>query len=203
MFFGILFAVRLLVNRKQLIFIIQMKKFLLAVISMVTFATANAATSGIEDVQPDGGFNMGVMLGVPPCDDVDAKFAMTSLDFNWTLTSGMFNAGKFGQNGAIDLGLYYGFAPYSAGDYDFSQHCVVARGAFHFEFVQNLDVYAGMFGGSNLFIGDDTDSKPCIGAFAGAKYFFTEHVGVKVEFGHDFYKDHNYAPIAAGLALKF
>ncbi|MBQ0029110.1 MAG: hypothetical protein KBT32_01585 [Bacteroidales bacterium] len=182
-----------------------MKKFLLAIVAMFSFATAaNAFTSGIDDVQPKGGVNMGLMLGVPPCDDVDAKFAMTSLDVNWTITSGMFNAGKFGNNGAIDLGLYYGFAPYENHDYDFAQHCILFRSAFHFEFFPKFDVYAGLFGGVNIFTGeDDTDSKACYGPFVGCKYFFTDHFGVKAEFGHDVYKDHNYAPAAIGLAFKF
>lgn len=185
-----------------------MKKFLMAVVAMFTcVSAANAFTSGIDDVQPKGGFNMGVMLGVPPCDDVDAKFALTSVDMNWTVASGMFNAGKFGNNGAIDLGLYYGLAPYeiSGTDLSFAQHCILFRSAFHFEFVPKLDVYAGLFGGVNVFAGSDidNDSKACFGPFIGCKYFFNDVVGVKAEFGHDMYKDHNYAPAAIGLALKF
>lgn len=185
-----------------------MKKILMAVLAMFACATvANAKTSGIQDVQPKGGFNMGVMLGVPPATDdhVDAKFAMTSVDFNWTVASGFINAKKFGQNGAVDLGLYYGFAPYeTTDDYDFTQHCILFRSAFHFEFVEKLDTYAGIFGGANVWAGDaDTDNKACYGLFTGCKYYFTDHFGVKAEFGYDMYKDHNYPGAALGIALKF
>lgn len=190
-----------------------MKKFLLAVISMFTFATANAATSGIEDVQPDGGFAIGVQIGVPPA-DLDAKMPMIAVDGNWTLTSGMFNAGKFGQNGAIDLGFYYGFCAYDKSAWHWEegwqQNAVLARAAFHFEFVPKLDVYAGTFGGVNIWVpnsdakdnGGKTDVKGCFGMKIGAKYYFTESFGAKLEFGDDFIEG-NYPLVQAGVTFKF
>lgn len=189
-----------------------MKKFLMAVAAMFTFATAsNAATSGIQDVQPKGGFNLGIMLGIPPVGGGwDANMPMVSVDGNWTLTSGMFNAGKFGQNGAIDLGFYYGACHYSAHDWDDAgllQNAALVRAAFHFEFVPKLDVYAGTFGGVNIWAptGDsdwDTDVKGCFGMKIGGKYYFTEHFGLKLEFADDFIED-NYPNVAGGVTFKF
>lgn len=193
-----------------------MKKFLLAVISMFTMATANAATSGIEDVQPKGGFALGVQIGIPPVGDAwDANMPMVSVDGNWTLTSGMFNAGKFGQNGAIDLGFYYGACHYTqewgnrwySGENGLFQNAVLVRSAFHFEFVPKLDVYAGVFGGVNIWVPTkdsewDTDVKGCFGMKLGGKYYFTDKFGVKLEFADDFIEG-NYPNVAAGISLKF
>lgn len=188
-----------------------MKKFLLAVISMVTFATANAATSGIEDVQPKGGFALGVQLGIPPVGDWDANMPMIAVDGNWTLTSGMFNAGKFGQNGAIDLGFYYGACHYSNEYFGHEdgllQNALLVRSAFHFEFVPKLDVYAGTFLGVNIWVPTkdsnwDTDVKACWGMKVGAKYYFTDSFGAKLELGDDFLEG-NYPVLQAGVSFKF
>ena len=189
-----------------------MKKFLMAVAAMFTMATAaNAATSGIQDVQPKGGFNLGLMLGVPPVGgDWDANMPMISVDGNWTVASGMFNAGKFGQNGAIDLGFYYGVCHYENHyweDAGLLQNSINFRSAFHFEFVPKLDVYGGMFGGVNIWspTGDsewDTDVKGCFGLKLGGKYYFTDVFGVKLEFAHDFIED-NIPGVAGGVSFKF
>ena len=193
-----------------------MKKLIIAVLAALSFFNANAFTSGIQDVQPKGGFNLGVQIGVPPVGDQwDADMPMVSVDGNWVLASGMFNAGKFGRNGAIDLGFYAGTCIY---DYEYDgydkhhkdglwQNCILVRSAFHFEFVPKFDVYAGIFTGVNIWspTGDsdwNTDTKLCVGPFIGCKYFFTNHFGLKAEFGDDF-NEGNYPNASFGLAFKF
>ncbi len=190
-----------------------MKKLIIAVLAALSFFNANAFTSGIHDVQPKGGFNLGLQFGLPPADDnhIDATMPMVSLDGNWTVASGLFNAGKFGRNGAIDLGFYYGMCHYRESanhDNGVLQNCLLFRSAFHFEFVPKLDVYGGLFMGTNIWspTGDadwDTDTKFCGGPFIGCKYYLTQHFGFKAEFGEDMSSDHNYPNAAFGFAFKF
>ncbi len=203
-----------------------MKKCFLAIAAcLMSFASANAFTSGISDVQPKGGFNLGVSIGVPPADDKEpnedghsycyenANIPMISVDGNWVLASGMFNAGKFGQNGAIDLGFYYGFCSYENKDNDEwagVQNVIDVRCAFHFEFVPKFDVYAGIFTGVNIESPNGDDSKDqwdtytkfSAGPFIGCKYFFTDHFGLKAEFGEDV-ASCAFPNAAFGLAFKF
>lgn len=227
-------------------YIYSMKKVLFAVLALCSSLSASAFTSGIQDVQPKGGFNLGIMIGVPPAAEStldyateDALMPNVSIDGNWVVASGMFDAGKFGRNGAIDMGFYQGFCNYQ-NKYDEDircmQHEFLFRCAFHFEFVKKLDVYAGMMSGLDLYIpyGDDKDGWYCphedhhyhyhnydhrphggdrwversteghfaMGPFIGAKYFFTDHFGLKAEFATDFAS--NAAPGASfGLAFKF
>jgi hypothetical protein len=204
-----------------------MKKLIIAVLAALSFFNANAFTSGIRDVQPKGGFNLGVQIGVPPVGDWDADMPMVSVDGNWVLASGMFDAGKFGRNGAIDLGFYAGTCVYDKYKPHYYknntpyykdangtlfhdglwQNCILVRSAFHFEFVPKFDVYAGIFTGVNIWspTGDsdwNTDTKLCVGPFIGCKYFFTNHFGLKAEFGDDF-NEGNYPNASFGLAFKF
>lgn len=150
-----------------------MKKLLIASLVLCASASAFAKTAGIQDVQPKGGFNLGLTIGVPPAAQStldwateDALMPNVAIDGNWTVASGMFNAGKFGKNGAIDLGFYQGFCNY-ANQYNDEiramQHEFLVRCAFHFEFVKGLDVYAGMHSGLDLYIpyGDDKDGWYC------------------------------------------
>ncbi|MBR6104932.1 MAG: hypothetical protein IKP81_07725 [Paludibacteraceae bacterium] len=146
-----------------------MRKIILALSACCVLMNAEAKTSGIQDVQPKGGFNLGIMIGVPPADESDLEWATedplmpnVSIDGNWTVASGMFNTKKFGRNGAIDLGFYEGFCNYlnhwndEIGAMQFES---LFRCAFHFEFVKGLDLYAGMMSGINLLVpyGEDKD----------------------------------------------
>lgn len=209
-----------------------MKKLLMAVLAMFACVTvASAKTSGIQDVQKKGHFNLSINLcGVPPAADADpnewngdvhidhcfqnAKMPMMGVDGNWTLASGMFNAGKFGKNGAIDLGFYYGFCLYENAknkEWGGMQNVGLVRCAFHFEFVPKFDVYAGMFSGVNVESPYGEDSKEngwgpyadfAMGPFIGCKYYFTDHFGLKAEFGDDF-ASCAFPNASFGLAFKF
>ena len=206
-----------------------MKKFILAAAALFAALTTNAKTSGIQDVMPNGGFSLGVMFGVHPASSHDLDWATEDpvtpnfeIDGNWVLSSGFINAGKFGKNGAIDLGFYYGNCYYhNAWDEEIKcqQHVIGVRCAFHFEFVPKLDVYTGMMSGVNILVpyGDDkngyyqdggyyvtreTDASYSMGPFIGCKYYFTDCFGVRGEFAADWASD-GASGAAIGVTFKF
>lgn len=82
-----------------------------------------------------------------------------------------------------------------------------AKGAFHFQFVDKLDTYAGVLLGYNVAsvkLGDDDfDYKPeaaggvAYSTFAGARYFFKENFAAYAELGYGI------AALELGIALKF
>ncbi|MCQ2194449.1 MAG: outer membrane beta-barrel protein [Paludibacteraceae bacterium] len=196
-----------------------MKRVLFLLVSAFVCLSASAKVSGIEDAKK-GDFNLGLQLGVPAVDKFEnghdpSAIPTISLDASWVLTSGFINTKAFGQNGAIDLGLYYGFCHYSYDEHSveetLNQNIILCRSGFHFQFVPNLDTYAGAFAGANLWMweaegpgyeDDNTDTDACFGLFTGAKYYFSDLFGVKLEFGHDFNED-NYPLVAGGITFRF
>jgi hypothetical protein len=201
-----------------------MKKiFMLLATASIVFFNANAGVNGIKVAQK-GDFDLGLMVGIPPAGDydyykVDPKIPTFSLDLSWVLTSGLINTKTFGQNGAIDLGFYYGFTAYTKGvkgtniEGNQLQNCMLARSAFHFQFVENLDTYGGVFAGVNIWswdydadlgnIKDDTGVKAAFGPYIGAKYYFSEKFGAKLEFAEDISEDHNIPNVSIGVTFKF
>ncbi|MBO5799656.1 MAG: hypothetical protein J6R41_06480 [Paludibacteraceae bacterium] len=195
-----------------------MKKVLIFIVSVLAFATANAAArvGGIQYATP-GDFSLGIMLGIPPAGDNDgARMPMISLDGNWGVASGFINTSAFGQNGAIDLGFYYGICAYKQEWEERGQHkeggilqnAVLFRAAFHFQFVENLDVYGGISNGVNIWspTGDaewDTDVKYAGGMFFGGKYYFSDVFGVKAEFPVFDWNEGNLPAFAAGVSFNF
>lgn len=85
--------------------------------------------------------------------------------------------------------------------YDAEQHniFVAFRGAFHFDPVEKIDIYAGLLMGGHWkiwnyvdgadyhsFYGDNpTRNKFCFGPFIGARFFVSNAFGFKAEFGAD------------------
>jgi len=155
-----------------------------------------------------GDFTLGVMAGFPRYGD---GMPIVSLDGMWGLKDGLFHTNRFGENGAIDLGFYIGYAQnnHSFHYYDWSEDqqtlqdmgmvdqksCVLpvsVRSAFHWEFVKNLDLYAGLQTGisyrrlvqqGNVYIGGPrTRLGLFMGGYLGAKWMFTKSFGVKAEF---------------------
>ncbi len=186
---------------------------LLATASIVFF-NANAGVNGIEVAQK-GDMDLGLMIGIPPTKN--AKLPTVSLDASWVLTSGFIDTNTFGENGAVDLGFYYGFTPYGEESGHITQktfqNCMLARSAFHFQFVKNLDTYLGILTGINLWSwswedensnqdNSGTDTKGVFGAYTGAKYYFSEKFAVKMEFADDFIEG-NIPSIAMGVSFKF
>lgn len=192
-------------------------------VSAFVALSASAKVSGIEEAKK-GDFNLGLQLGLPAVDNFEnghepSSIPTISLDASWVLTSGFIKTSAFGQNGAIDLGLYYGFCHYWAEEdhweESLNQHLILLRSGFHFQFVDKLDTYAGAFLGANVWFweaeydnglgkttADSDDNDPAFGLYTGAKYYFTDVFAAKLELGHDFNED-NYPLISAGISFRF
>ena len=204
-----------------------MKKIMLLVASLFIYAGASA--SNVEKIQfaNSGDFSLGLMAGIPPH---MGNMPFVSIDGMVGLKDGFIHTNKFGDNGAVDLGVLAGFQTFNDGDYWTLP--IVARGSFHFEFVKNLDLYAGILSGVELYhwsyeemyldesgsneltVGETrkgTDIKFVYGTYLGAKWHFTEHFGLKVEFTKDWkpyrnqLREHKGALpwFAGGLSFKF
>jgi len=109
----------------------------------------------------------------------------------------------------ISVGAYFGIAGYKYDflDYKYTLMGFGARGAYHFNFLQDLDVYAGVtlgweiirlkYDGGAGVISSNT-GEFLWGPFVGARYFFTNNIGVYLEAGYS-----AISFVSAGLSLKF
>lgn len=119
---------------------------------------------------------------------------------------------------SIGIGGYFGFqtSKYSYGSwngkeygYKYTSMIPAARGTFHWTYVENLDLYAGVHLGANIQSNSEygdwptnyrwsTDSGgPYFGGFVGARYYFSDLFGVTAEIGSGI------AYLNLGVALKF
>ena len=120
--------------------------------------------------------------------------------------------------GYVGVGGYLAYTAnkYSWGDYNgedagwkYSYIVVGGRGAFHYQFVDKLDTYAGAIVGYNIASsstygpsGWSSNYTNSVGGFTystfvGARYYFTEKIAVYAEAGYGFNL------LEAGLAFKF
>ena len=200
-----------------------MKKILFAIAS--AFVALTATASNVEKIQfaNKGDMALGIMVGMPAYDG--ANMPQVSLDAMWGLKDGFCNTKTFGQNGAIDLGVYVGFCQYGdtweeAGvkyKHSYWELPLAVRCGFNWEFVKKLDVYAGFQGGCAIEHWMDkvkvngenerTSGNHCDGIFGmycGAKWMFTDVFGVKLEWSGDWVGDGNdMSPIAGGVTFNF
>ncbi len=187
---------------------------LISFISTNTFANDNVfikknivvnATVGIGNSIYGGGYSN--------------KFIPLSISGEYGIKDNLFGNGK----GTIGAGLYFGYTgakeiddyPIESGQkisigYKYSSIIIGARGALHYQFVKNLDTYAGLMlgynGASAKFVGDDiyenNAEKSSVGGFAfaiyaGARYYITEHFGFVGELGY------GVSYLNLGLTYKF
>lgn len=106
----------------------------------------------------------------------------------------------YGFNDQISLGGYVGYAgsndnfPF-LGKVSYTYLIFGARGAYHFELTENLDTYAGLLLGYNIASVSVENSSPgmpepdaaggfAYSLFAGARYHFSEKIGVFGEIGY-------------------
>ena len=104
----------------------------------------------------------------------------------------------FDENSSLGVGAYLGLA--SKDHYTFIYPGV--RGALHYQFVENLDTYAGLmiglryiswsYGGSN-----ESYNDLIIPIYIGARYYFNEKIGAFAELGHGI------AYLQLGVSIKF
>jgi hypothetical protein len=186
-----------------------MRKLFILLSSVFLFATASAQVSsgGISTAQ-NGDFSLGITLGIPPV--AHAKTPTFAVDASWVIMSGFINTNTFGKNGAIDLGVYYGVTFYGGSEWATIQNSAIFRPAFHFQFLNNLDTYAGVLVGANIWgttydkgYGENhTNVNVVLGPFVGAKYYFSDAFGVKLELASDV-ANGDVPVLAAGISLKF
>jgi hypothetical protein len=111
------------------------------------------------------------------------------------------------DNGAIGIGAYGSWYSNTASDWRYSHIVLGARGAFHYQFVEKLDTYAGLMLGYNIASAKWTGDGESIGTasasafdfslFLGARYFFKPKFGIYAEAGYGI------AFLSAGVTLKF
>ena len=119
--------------------------------------------------------------------------------------------------GYVGVGGYFAYTAnkHKIGNFDGDDYgwkwtymIIGGRGAFHYQFVDNLDTYAGVIAGFNIatskYYGYDgyTDSAASAGGFTystfvGARYYFANNIAVFGEAGYGFNL------LEAGLAIKF
>lgn len=182
-----------------------MKKVLFAIAT--AFVAMTASASNVEKIQfaNAGDMSLGLMLGMPN-QIRDAQMPYISADAMWGLKDGFINTKTFGQNGAIDLGAYIGYCHYGknygSDKWRYWEMPIMVRSGFHWEFVKNLDVYAGFQAGvaicHNRYVwaydelrNTDTWASAIFGNYFGAKWMFTDVFGVKAEFSYDYIFGHH------------
>jgi hypothetical protein len=191
-----------------------MKRFLLAIIPFFVVLTTSA--SNVEKIQfaNQGDFSLGVTIGIPP----ESKIAVMptySIDGMWGLKEGFVKTEKFGENGAVDLGVYANLTLHYHGTScekdPYWSIPIAIRSGFHWEFVKKLDVYAGLQGGVTLSktwhgvkVDSDVYTDGILGVYAGVKWMFTKVFGVKAEYSVDWLGEkNNMPPFAGGVTFNF
>jgi len=112
------------------------------------------------------------------------------------------------EKGVIGIGGYLGYASYKwTNYYKYSNIIIGPRANFHYPFVDNLDIYAGLMIGYNIvssnWIGtgteifDNTSGGIVSSFFIGGRYYFSESLAGMLELGY------GVAYLNIGIALKF
>jgi hypothetical protein len=184
------------------------KFFVFCMTCLLASVHAEAQINKIE-VSQKGDFNLGLAIGAPTIKGWDAVMPAISADASWVFLSGFIDTKTFGKNGSVDLGVYYGFSAYKQdnpiGNSKESQlfyHSVLLRSAFHFQFMDQLDTYAGIMSGANIrsYSGNSFHKEVSFAyhLYGGAKYYFSPKFAGKIEFIEDF------VPwLSAGVDFKF
>jgi hypothetical protein len=169
-----------------------MKRFLAALFAVCTSLSLFAQDYTFEkgDKVANFGLGIGSTLGygttaVPP---LSASFEVGVVD-------------KIIDKGVIGVGGYLGFSSYKYVSYKLSNFVIGPRGTFHYPFINNLDTYAGLMIGYNLYH-DNWDYGPNYGGivsswFLGGRYYFSNNLAAMLELGY------GVAYLNIGVALKF
>lgn len=114
----------------------------------------------------------------------------------------------FDESSSIGVGGYLGYAGYdyrlSGTDYGFNNIILGGRGALHYQFIDNLDTYAGLLLGYRVvnWNSQDTFGSAASGGFisafyVGGRYYFNENIAGMVELGYGI------AYLNLGVAFRF
>lgn len=91
----------------------------------------------------------------------------------------------FDNNSSLGIGAILGFSTAGESNYRRTYMFAGLRGAVHYQFVENLDTYAGLMIGGDYNSGywGSTSSLLQVSAYLGSRYYFTEKFGAFLEFG--------------------
>ena len=183
---------------------------LLVAMACVLTASAQEEVFVKGDKVAHAGFGIGSYLGgsgytstVPP--------VLISAEYG--VTDALLNNGK----GYVGVGGYmaysankYNAGSYNGADYGWKHSYIIigARGAFHYQFVDKLDTYAGAMLGYNIasssYFGNSgyNGASNSVGgvtytSFVGARYYFTDKIAAFGEVGYGI------AALELGVAVKF
>jgi hypothetical protein len=126
--------------------------------------------------------------------------------FEYSIVDGLIK----GENGAIGIGGYAGWyshrTSYVGGRLVTNNFVLGARGAFHYQFVDKLDTYAGLMLGYNLassqwngtekYQGATSAGDLSFSAFLGARYYLTPSIAAYSEVGYGI------SNLSIGVAFK-
>lgn len=180
-----------------------MKKFFFPLFLAIVFAISTSAQNTTFN-EGDKVLNLGLGIGstlytgsafgssIPPLS--------ASLEFN-------VKDELFDEYSSIGVGGYLGYASYNytltGSDYGFSNFILGARGALHYQFIEQLDTYAGLLLGFNIVSWNaDEFSSAASGGFLsafyiGGRYYFNENIAGMLELGYGI------AYLNIGVAFKF
>lgn len=102
----------------------------------------------------------------------------------------------FDANSSLGVGGYLGYTGakqnFSGGNYKYSDIILGARGAVHYQFIDNLDTYAGLMLGYDIVNSKTTGTSIDVSAsasgfvldiFVGGRYYFSDNIAGLVEIG--------------------
>jgi hypothetical protein len=155
--------------------------------------------------------NLGIGLGsYIGYSGADFSTPPVSLSGEYCVKDGLIN-----ERASIGVGGYLAYTGSKVSlldDYDYGwwyrYYVIGARGAFHYMVAPKFDAYAGVmlgynivslswYGDSNYKSDGNATSAAAYSTFVGARYLFTENIGVFAEVGYGI------AAIELGLSLKF
>ena len=182
-----------------------MRKFYLSVVVCLLAVAYSSAQSAFEKgsnvVNLGVGFGGNLYSGSLYRGSGYSRLPYVSLSFERCIIDNLFD-----DKSAIGVGGLVGFTSAKMKDYWTSTDIAIgARGAFHYQFVDKLDTYAGVMIGYNIntwkWKGSGSGSTGSSGltwsTFVGARYYLTDAIGVFAEVGW------GYTVLNAGLAFKF
>ena len=173
--------------------IVILAVFLLTGFSWNVFAQDGIFSKGDQVV------NVGIGLGTYIS---DKGYSMTIPPISASYEVGVVNL--FDGRGGIGVGGYaaYLLRKSSADDYNVGDFVIGPRGLFHYQFVDNLDTYAGVMLGYDV-VSYSNKNADLGGSdfyttfFVGARYYFTSNVAVFGELGY------GVSPLQLGFTFKF
>lgn len=197
----------------------SMRLFFVSTLTLLTISPAFSGKHRATEIDKVGKVSIEAGAEIPHDTSWD-DMAPFYIGANLKLASGILNTKHFGRNGGIDYGFLYSLIRYYGFKYEtdawrqnvvwkeidplanpdcyapsFVRHKFLIRGTFHYQFLKNLDTYAGVFGGLALvkpkvnkeeFIKAKSYLEKSYGLRAGATWYFNQSVGMGIEWENDF-----------------